>query len=139
MTTRRQAIIYCRKASYGAPPHEELGAQEASCRMHIKERDYEVIAVIHETGSGLRAARSGMQRLSEILHRRAEADLGTVVVVDDFFRLARDPMVLDGIAKSFRTVGATVEYAAKRPSEDILKLFPSEPIKLPFPLKRGFQ
>ena len=88
-TMTNKAVIYRRVSS---KKQEELGdglnSQETRCREYARYKGYEVIATFSDGMSGKFASRPGMQAMLAFLRKRRK--LGTVVIIDDLSRFARD-------------------------------------------------
>ena len=85
----QQAVIYCRVSSIKqATVGDGLRSQETRCRDYANMKGYEVIAVFSDDVSGSRIDRPGMKDMLAFTRKRRAT--GTIVLIDDVSRLARD-------------------------------------------------
>jgi site-specific DNA recombinase len=85
----KQAVIYCRVSSIKqATVGDGLRSQETRCRDYARTKGYEIIAVFSDDVSGSRIDRPGMKDMLAFTRKRRAT--GTIVLIDDVSRLARD-------------------------------------------------
>ena len=88
-TETNKAVIYCRVSSTKQTNRGDgLNSQETRCREYARYKGYEVIGTFSDDMSGSLATRPGMQAMLAFLRKRRK--FGTVVIIDDISRLARD-------------------------------------------------
>ncbi len=104
-----KALIYCRVSSdRQVREGHGLEGQESRCRKYAADRGYEVAAVFRDEGvSGGIVDREGMQEMLDFLDNQPAG--GSVVVIDDIKRLARDLMGHFTLRKAIAARGATLE------------------------------
>ena len=86
-TDLRKAVIYCRVSSTKQLREGDgLRSQEARCREYAGYKGYEVVEVFRDDASGGSADRPAMSAMMKFLHKRP----GSVVIIDDISRFARD-------------------------------------------------
>lgn len=84
-----KAVIYTRVSSTRQMKHGDgLHSQETRCREYARYKGYEVIATFSDGMSGKFSSRPGMQAMLAFLRQRRKH--GTVVIIDDLSRFARD-------------------------------------------------
>ena len=110
MARRHLAIGYVRGASVSqACPRSALDAQIAQVQAIAEAVDVELIGIVEDSGeSALNMSRTGLLKVL------AAADEGhiDVVIVEDLFRIARDPEDLRRILDSFSSRGVVVMHGA---------------------------
>lgn len=112
---RPKAIIYCRVAAHQNNA-VALALQEAECREHAKQKEYEVVATFHEVMGGHTADRPGISSMLSFLQtHRAESH---VVIVADISRLARDLLAHTEIRAAISEAGGTLESPALAFADD---------------------
>lgn len=102
------AVIYCRVSDKKQVSHGDgLNSQETRCREYARHRGYEVAEVFHDSMTGSRADRPAMLAMMDYLRRNKAR--GTVVVIDDISRLARNVTAHSEIRIDLARVGGRLE------------------------------
>jgi site-specific DNA recombinase len=103
----KEAIIYCRVSSLRQVKEGNgLASQEQRCRSYAESKNYKVTGVFRDEGtSGAIFDRQGIVELTDYLKNHK----GTVVIIDDISRLARDIQVHHTLRALLGSYGATLE------------------------------
>jgi len=112
-TLSATSVIYCRVSSERqAKEGSGIGSQEQRCRSYSLSRDLQVLATFSDEGvSGALLDRPGVRALLAFLRSQPK---GTVVVVDDISRIARDMRTHLELRAAIAAAGGALESPSMR-------------------------
>lgn len=111
--TSPSSVIYCRVSSERqAKEGSGIGSQEQRCRSYALSRGLQVLATFSDEGvSGALLDRPGMRALLSFLRSQPK---GTVVIVDDISRIARDMRTHLELRAAIAAAGGALESPSMR-------------------------
>ena len=113
------AVIYCRSASANQLRDDDcINAQEKRCREFAKQKNYDIVKIIHEKGfSGDLVDRQGVTELLSFLktHKNHSPH---IVIIDDISRLARRLATHTQLKKAINDAGGILESPSFTFSDD---------------------
>jgi site-specific DNA recombinase len=139
----RKAILYARVSSAAQTDNTSLDGQIDECRKYAREKGFQVVREVKETGSGASADRDGLE-LAKELGRKGEANSLIVLKTDRFMRgddaeispgadaiIAENELKIAGIEVFYVNLPpkGTIEYAMRKMLEHIMASIELETIK----------
>ncbi|WP_067223139.1 recombinase family protein [Stappia indica] len=111
---KSQAVIYVRVASVDpGDGNGRIAMQEQRCRDYATAQGYAVARVFIDAGvSGGIAERPGLNAM--LAYLETMHDRGTIVMMEDSARLARDVRVMRDLSARIRGTGARIEFCDAR-------------------------